>query len=200
MNEQATSANVGRMVIFAGTTGAGKNTIINELLKRCPSMKKLITATTRKMRPGEEEGIDHYYISNQEFQEHIHNNNVAEYVHFEERDVYYGSLNHQLEEQLSHPGVVLAEVQLIGAKYFKEHYDALTIFIEPESLDVLERRIRARSSLDEYEIKNRLAIAEHEIEHEAPFYDMRIANRDGELEQTINRLMMIFKELGIQCE
>ena len=199
MNAQSNSKTPPRMIIFAGTSGAGKNTIINELLKRCPSMKKLITATTREMRPGEREGVDHYFISKETFQSHIHDNTVAEYVHFDERDVYYGSITHQLEEQLNEPGVILAEVQLIGAQYFKKHYNALTIFIEPESLDVLERRIRARSSLDEYEIKNRLAIAEHEIEFEAPFYDMRIANRDGELPQTIDRLMMIFEELGIQC-
>ena len=187
------------MIVFAGPSGSGKNTVISSLLERCGGSEKLVTATTRKPRPHEKPGVDHVYMSNGQFVEAIERGLIGEYVHFEERDVYYGTLITQLKQQLDRTDLLIAEVQIVGARYFKEHYNALTIFIEPESMEVLERRIRGRSKLDEFEIKNRLEIAEKEIREEAPFYDIRIANRDGELESTIERILYIFSEYGITC-
>jgi len=163
-------------------------------------MSKLVTATTRVPREGEREGVDHVFIANEEFRDLIQKGEVLEHVYFEERDVYYGTLRSKLEKQSEDSSGVLAEMQIIGARYLKKHYNALTIFIEPESLDILEERIRSRSVLPEEEIAHRLEVAQHEMEHEAPEYDIRISNKQGKLQETVDEIIAILNTYNISCE
>lgn len=188
-----------RIVVFAGPSGSGKNTIINELLVRCSNMSKLVTATTRAPRSNEQEGIDHLFVSEDQFKSWIESGEVLEHVHFAGSHKYYGSVKSQLEKQFDTSDVVLAEVQLVGTRFFKEYYDALTIFIQPESIEVLEERMRSRGGLSESELQKRIDNALYEIEYEAPEYDIRILNKQGRLSETIDEIVAILNHYNISC-
>jgi len=186
-----------QVVVIAGPSGSGKNSIINELLDTFSGSQKLVTAATRKKREQEVDGFDHIFISNNEFNKGIADGLIPEYQYRKDRDVYYGVYLPKLQEQLSAGGLLLGELQIIGARYLKEHFDAVTIFIKPDSFDELERRIRSRSNLPESEIQSRLDIARHEIEIEAPFYDYTITNSNGSLDKAVSSVIKILRQEGI---
>ena len=143
-----------RVIIFAGPSGSGKDTVLNEVLKRSKNSLKLTTATTREPREGEENGIDYYFITHKEFELGLKNSLIPE--HNKHAGNFYGVYLPDLEKKLKEGKNVLGQVQLIGAKYLKKNFDAITFFINVESLDILEERIKARSFLPEKEIKERI--------------------------------------------
>ena len=89
---------------------------------------------------------------------------------------------------------MFAVVQIVGAKYLKEHYNALTMFIEPGALDAFEKRIRTRSPMSDTEWQERSRITEEEVREHAPWYDYRIKNEDGKLDEAIQSVMDILKK------
>ncbi|KKW19190.1 MAG: Guanylate kinase [Parcubacteria group bacterium GW2011_GWA2_51_10] len=186
-----------QVVVIAGPTGSGKNTILAEILKRCGNCARLVTATTRAPRPGEKEGIDYHFISAEEFKKGLAEGLIPEHRFVPALGTYYGIYLPNLEKQLESGNIILAQVDIIGARLLKERYGARMIFIMPVSLEDFERRIRARNpDLSEQEFAARMEIARIEMKEHAPEYDYRIVNADGKLEEAVDEILAILKKEG----
>ena len=184
------------VVVIAGPTGSGKDALLNELLQRCPNTARMVTATTRAPRPGEQDGVDYHFMSNDRFKVEMEKGNILEHYYRSETDTYYGTYKSDIEARIESGKVVLCQIQIVGAKYFKAHFNATTLFIMPPSFDVLEKRIRARAPMSDVEWQERLKITEEEVEHDAPWYDYRIKNEDGKLEEAVAETMAILEKEG----
>jgi len=186
-----------QVVVIAGPTGSGKNTILSEILKRYGNCARLVTATTRAPRQGEREGVDYHFISEEEFKRGLSEGLIPEHRYVPALGTYYGIYLPNLEKQLASGNVILAQVDIIGARLLKERYGATTIFIMPVSLAEFERRIRARNpDLSEQEFAARMDIASTEMRDHAPQYDYRIVNADGKLQEAVDEVASILKKEG----
>ena len=185
-----------QVVVIAGPAGSGKDSIIREVMKRFPKTDYLVKATTRPMRPGEKDGETYHYMTNTQFLDEVGKGNIPEYYHREETDTYYGTYKPDLDAKIAAGKIVFAQIQIVGAKYLKEHYDATTIFIMPPSTDAFEQRVRARAPMSDIEWQERLAHTKREIEEDAPWYDYRITNEDGKLEAAVEKVVEILTKEG----
>ena len=184
-----------QVIVIAGPTGVGESTVTKKLIERHSNFVRLVTATTRPPRLGEKEGVDYYFFSKEKFQDELKKGNILEYTYIENRDVYYGSYKPDLEAKLKKGLTVIVNPDIVGARYYKENFAALTIFLLPESLDILKKRIQRRQpSISGEELKKRLKNAEKEIREEGPFYEYKIYNREGEIEKTIEEIEKIINQ------
>jgi guanylate kinase len=180
-----------RVVVIAGPAGSGKDTVVRELLKKIPNSTLMVTATTRAPRPGEVEGVNYHYMTNETFKEEMAAGNILEHYYREATDTYYGTYKPDIDARLARGELVFCVIQIVGARYMKEHYGALTIFIEPKSIEEFERRIRARAPMSDIEWQERKEFTERELSVEAPWYDCRVVNADGELDAAVGGVMEI---------
>jgi guanylate kinase len=186
----------GKVVVIAGPAGVGKNSIIDGVIKSCNDCVDLITATTRQPRPGEQDGIDYFFMTPEQFEEHVKSGNIPEFRNHPS-GARYGTFLPYLSEQLENGKTVLGDINIDGARYLKDKYSALSIFIMPPSFDVLEKRIRARNAdMPEDELKKRLDIARHEIEIDASWYDYRVVNKENMLDEAVSETIEILKKEG----
>ncbi|MDP2650003.1 MAG: guanylate kinase [bacterium] len=183
------------VLVIAGPTGSGKNSVIDGVLGQCQKCTRLVTATTRAMREGERNGIDYYFLSKEEFLKAVKDGQIPEYWHAKETDRHYGTYLPDLEKKISEGKIVVAHMQIEGARYFKKHYNALTLFIVPDSLDELRRRVLGRQrDIPDEELEERLKIAEVEMSEHAPEYDYTIVNRRDKLNEAIDDVLDILKK------
>ncbi len=186
-----------QIVVIAGPTGSGKDSIIQGVLTRFSNCSRLVTATTRAMRPGEKDGVDYHFLTKEKFLEEMKAGNILEYNYRKNLDTYYGTYKPALESQLGSGNVVFAQVQIIGARYLKEHYGATLIFISPSSFENLEARIRERDkTLTDAELHERIEIARQEVEEDAKEYDYTIMNEQGKLSEAVEAAVEILKKEG----
>jgi len=186
-----------QVVVIAGPSGSGKNAVIQRILEHYPKCVRLVTATTRMMRPGEQDGVDYYFMSQERFDEELSKGAIAEHRFVPSLNTYYGTYLPDLEKRLKEGKIVFAQVDIEGARLLRDKYHATTIFIMPESLEQFRGRLRARNpewSLKEFEA--RMKITEEEMRVHAPQYDYRIVNADGKLEDTINEVVEILQKEG----
>lgn len=164
----------GGLIVVSGPSGSGKTTIARTLLRDIPALRFSVSATTRPMRAGEREGVDYYYLSRGEFQRRIA---AGEFVEWEE--VYgnlYGTLRTEVDGALTRGQHLLFDVDVKGALSIKERYPAaLLVFIRPPSREMLEARLRARSTEDDATVRRRLARTDMELELGERF-DYRVVN------------------------
>lgn len=183
-----------QVVVIAGPTGSGETTFTKELMLSYSNFVKLVTATTRPPRPGEKEGFDYYFFSKEKFFELVQDGTIPEYTHVVNRDAWYGTYLPDLEKKLADGKIVIVNTDLKGARFYKENYRAVTIFIKPKSLDVLRSRIVRRDpSIPEKEVNNRMQQALQEINEAENQYDHVVWNQDGEFVDTISRVVEILK-------
>lgn len=155
-------SNKGLLVVLSGPSGAGKDTVLSSLLARNNNIKISTSATTRKPRDGEVEGVDYYFMSKSEFAQLISKNGMLE--HAEYCGNYYGTPYAQVEKWLSKGKDVILEIEVNGgAQVMKKCPDAISIFIVPPSLKELEMRLRNRATESDDVIDKRLNIAKEEI-------------------------------------
>ena len=187
-----------QVVVIAGPSGSGESTVTNEIISRYPErIERLVTATTRKPRDDEQNGVDYYFFTKEEFEREKELGHIPEFTYIENRDTYYGSYTPDLEKKLKKGNIVIVNPDIVGARYYKKMYDAATIFIVPENENELERRIRERSpNLSEEEIAHRRENAAREMQDERSFYDHMVTNADGKLEQTVNDVVAILEKEG----
>ena len=186
-----------QIVVIAGPSGGGKNTIIQEILNECPNCTLLVTATTREPRPGEKDGVDYFFFGEDHFKSELEKGNILEHRYIEKLGTHYGVYKPDLEKRLAKGYVVLAHLDIIGAKYLKEHYGATTIFILPQSHEELFERLRSRNpTMSPEELAERMRIATDEIENHAPQYDYRVVNANGRLFDIVNEVIAILKKEG----
>lgn len=155
----------GKLIIFAAPSGSGKSTIINYLLQNEElNLHFSISATSRAPRGTEQNGVEYFFLSPEEFRQKIAND---EFVEYEEvyTDKFYGTLKSQVEKQLAAGENVLFDVDVKGAVNIKKMYGnrALSLFVQPPSLEELRRRLEGRATDAPEVIEQRLAKAEYEL-------------------------------------
>jgi guanylate kinase len=144
------------VIIVSGPSGAGKGTLIQRMLKEFPFLRAATSATTRPMRPGEQNGREYHFLSEDAFLAHVADGNFLEHVVYAGNR--YGTLREEVERHLREGDSVVLEIELRGARAMRDTLpDAVSVFIEPPSLDELVRRLRARETEEEAQIQARLA-------------------------------------------
>ena len=167
---------MGKLVIFSAPSGSGKTTIVKELLKRFDCFEFSISATSRQPRGAEQNGVDYYFLTNEEFKERVARD---EFVEWEEvyQGTCYGTLKSEMERIWSNGKVIIFDVDVMGGISLKRLFgdDACSMFIMPPSIEELERRLRGRGTDAEEVIQKRVAKAEFEIS-KAPEFDHVVVN------------------------
>jgi guanylate kinase len=172
----------GRLIIVSAPSGSGKSTIVQYLMQEHPEFNLAfsISATSRPPRGKEQHGVEYFFLSPEEFREKIQ---AGEFLEYEEvyQDRFYGTLKSQVERQLSEGQNVVFDVDVKGGCNIKQFYGdrALSIFIQPPSVDELRRRLLHRATDDAEQIERRLAKAEEEMSY-APRFDYILVNDDLE--------------------
>ena len=190
-----------KVVVIAGPSGVGKSSIIDGVLKKCKNFAFLVSATTRPKRPGEQDRINYYFLSEDEFKKYLDEGMIPEYRFIEKTGYYYGTFLPDLHKKIEKGKTVIADLDIIGAKYMKEHYNSLNIFIMPPDKDTLINRIKKRADgMSKDELQERLDIAEREMTEDVKFYDYVVVNEEGELNKTINIVLGIISQEGIICK
>lgn len=152
----------GLLVVLSGPSGAGKDTVLNNLLAKNKNIRISTSATTRSPREGEVDGEDYYFISNEEFVQLISKDGMLEYAEY--CGNYYGTPYDQVESWLCKGRDVVLEIEVKGgAQVMKRCPDAVSIFIIPPSLKELEMRLKNRATEPDKIIEKRLNIAREEI-------------------------------------
>lgn len=186
-----------KIAVIAGPSGSGKNAIIGVILARYPDCARAVSATTRSPRPGEVNGVDYYFFTQEKFDAEMALGHIPEHRFVPALGTYYGTYLPDLEEKMKQHSIVFAQVDIEGAKLLKERYGATTIFIMPESLEQFRGRLRARNpEWSDKEFDARMKITEEELRVHAPQYDYRVTNADGALQETAEEVIAILQKEG----
>ncbi len=187
----------GKLIIFSAPSGSGKSTIVNWLMQEHPELQLAfsISCTSRPPRGTEQHGVEYFFLTAEEFRQRIDNGDFLEY-----EEVYagrfYGTLIEQVERQREAGQNVVFDVDVKGGCSIKEHYgqEALSIFIQPPSVEELRRRLVGRATDAPEVIEDRLAKAEYELSF-APKFDKIVVNDNLE-EAKQNTLKLVKSFLG----
>ena len=153
--------NKGILVVVSGFSGAGKGTVMKRLMEKYDGYALSVSATTRKPRPGEEDGREYFFRTRDEFEKLIEEDALLEYAQYVEN--YYGTPRSYVEEQLQAGRNVILEIEIQGAmKVKKKIPEALLVFVTPPTVEELERRLRDRGTETAQVIADRLARAGEE--------------------------------------
>lgn len=170
----------GKLVIFSAPSGAGKSTLVQYLLGRGFDLEFSISATSRAPRGTEKHGIEYYFLSPEEFRQRIDNN---EFIEFEEvyQNCYYGTLRSEIERITSQGKNIVFDVDVVGGVNIKKQFGsrALSLFIAPPSIEILNERLVNRATDSPEMIEKRVAKASLEMTY-APQFDFTVVNDDLE--------------------
>ena len=179
----------GKLIIVSGPSGSGKSTI-TKLVRDRLQMELSISATTRKPRIGEIDGKDYFFLTMEEFENKIKNDEFYEYANVHGN--YYGTLKKVVDDNLEKGKNVMLEIDVQGALIAKEKKkDAILVFFKTENNEILEERLRNRKTDSEEVIQVRLKNALTELEYENK-YDITIINKD--IEDSCNKLINIIND------
>lgn len=159
-----------------------------------------VNATTRAPRPGEEHGKNYYFFDEPTFKKLREEGVIPEQNYWPLTNSYYGLYKPDLDAKLAEGKIVAFQIQLVGAKYLKEHYNATTFFIMPKDLKEFEARVRSRATMTDLEWEERLGNTKREITNEAGFYDYQIKNEEGKIAQATDEVVEILKKEGYVLE
>lgn len=166
----------GNLFVMSGPSGAGKGTLVSRLLERIPDAWVSISATTRAPREGEVDGVHYLFLSDEEFDRMVEQDGLLEWARVHDRR--YGTPRALVEEHRAAGGQVILEIDVQGGFQVKQKDpSAHLVFIEPPSLEELERRLRGRGTEDEASIALRMRNAEVELSHKME-YDIQFVNDD----------------------
>ena len=184
----------GILFVVSAPAGCGKDTILEQALKRDINLHYSVSATTRAMRAGEVDGVSYHFKTREEFQQMIAENQLLE--HTEYCGNFYGTPRKAVEDMLSEGKNVVLKIEIEGAANVKKMFpEAALIFILPPSMGELSRRLHKRGTEDEETIQKRLLQARTELSH-AKEYDYIIVN--GELEKAVDDLAAIVSAEGFK--
>lgn len=178
----------GSLIIISGTTCAGKGSVIKRVLEDNPNMTLSISYTSRKMRKGEQEGVDYYFITREEFEKKIENGDLLEYAKVRYGE-YFGTPKDKIEDLLNEGKDVILEIDVQGAKQVKAILpETVLIFIVAPSMSEIKRRIKARGAETNEQILDRFETAYREI-NEIPKYNYIVVN--DKLEDAVKKVEAI---------
>lgn len=173
----------GKLIIFSAPSGSGKSTIINYLLTQNLNLSFSISATSRAPRGTEQNGVEYFFLTPEEFKQRIANDEFLEYEEVY-KDRFYGTLKAQVEKQLAAGQNIIFDVDVVGGCNIKKFYGdrALSVFIQPPSLEELRKRLTGRGTDAPEVIESRLAKATFELSY-AEKFDVVIVNDNLEKAQ-----------------
>ncbi len=184
-------ANKGTLVLFSGPSGAGKDTVLDVILRKDENLQRSISVTTRAIREQEIDGEDYHFITRDEFQTMIDNGDVLEFAQYGEN--LYGTPKAPVDKWLNEGKTVILKIEVQGAAKIKEMYpEAIAIFLLPPSMKELEKRLRSRATEDEDDIQRRLEIAKNEMMRSVD-YDYKVVN--DSIEDASNDVLEILKNI-----
>ncbi len=183
---------MGLLIIISSPTGGGKDAIIARLLKIFPKAARLVTTTSRQPRPSDQEGVTYHFISPAEFETKIKADYFLEYNNMVGN--YYGTPKKYLQKLLAENDLVFANLDVNGKQSLdKLGIKHLSIFLLPESLEVLKQRVMKRGGMTNEMIEARLRLGAEEIE-KSKDYDYRVTNYEGKLQETAEKIAEIIKD------
>lgn len=178
------------LVIITAPSGSGKTTLCKQILKKEDRVQFSISHTSRKMRQNEKNGIDYYFVTNEEFLDGINNDEFIEWnYHF---DCYYGTSKSQIKKSIDSKIPILLELDVKGALAIQKLYpdQTVSIFVEPPSINDLKIRLKKRGSDSDKIIAKRLQRIDFELSHKSNF-DFTVVN--DKLEVATNQILEIIK-------
>ena len=187
----------GKVLIFSAPSGSGKSTIVNHILGLHPEVEFSVSATSRPPRGTEQDGVEYYFLTPEDFKARLDRGEFLEHCEVYPGR-YYGTLRSEVDSRLERGENVVLDLDVIGAMAIKEAYGdrALSLYIQPPSIDVLRQRLEGRGTDTPEVIDQRIARAEFELSF-APKFDAVVVNDD--LEQAKAEALKVVKEfLGKQ--
>ena len=187
----------GRLFILSGPSGVGKGTLRERVLNDVEGLVYSISCTTRKPRPGETDGVEYRFISDEEFESRAQGGLFLE--HARVHDARYGTLREDVERELNAGRDVLLEIDVQGARQVRGLLpDAVAVFIAPPSIDELARRLRERHTESERELELRLGNAEAELRQEGS-YDHVVVNDDVDrAAEALREIILSYRKCGVE--
>ncbi len=177
------------LLVLSGPSGSGKDTLMKDILLKNENMHLSVSATTREMRTGEQDGINYFFLTKEEFEKRVKNNEFLEYTCY--CGNYYGTLKKEVDTFLEKGESVALVIEVEGAANIKKIYPECTaVFIKPPSMEELNKRLHARNTESEEAIHARLERAEKELMF-AKDYDYIIINDD--IERCTDEIIKIFE-------
>jgi guanylate kinase len=165
-----------KVFVITGPSGVGKGTLIRTLLQRVPELELSVSATTRRPRPGEAQGVDYHFLSDDEFERRVQAGEFVEHARYSGRR--YGTLRSELEQRLAGGHPVVLEIEVQGARQIREAMpEAVQIFIAPPSEEALRLRLVGRGTDDIEQVEARLETAHRELEAQGEFGHVVINDR-----------------------
>jgi guanylate kinase len=178
-----------QVFVITGPSGVGKGTLIRSLRDRIPDLELSVSATTRDPRPGEEDGVDYHFLSDEEFQRRVDAGEFVEHATYSGNR--YGTLRSELDRRTAAGRPVVLEIEVQGARQIRRTMpEALQVFIAPPSREALRARLVGRGTDDSDQIEARLRVAEEELGAQDEFREVVVNDR---LEDAVDELTRIIR-------
>ncbi len=179
----------GKLIVISGPSGVGKSTVISRILENHPDMYFSVSATTRKPRLGEVDGVNYIFVTTEKFKDMIERDELLEYAEYVGK--YYGTPEKIIDEHLNAGHDVLLDIEVQGAMQIKARRpDSVRVFVAPPNLETLEHRLHKRGTDDEETIRKRVKRAVKEMEY-IVIYDYIVVN--DELENAVDDIEAIIR-------
>jgi guanylate kinase len=176
-----------RVFVITGPSGVGKGTLIRGLMQRVPQLELSVSATTRRPRAGERDGVDYHFLTPEQFEEHLAAGDFLEHATYSGNR--YGTLRSEVERRVSKGAPVVLEIEVQGARQVRRAMpDALAVFVAPPSLGALRARLVGRGTDTPEQVDERLRTAEVELGAQQEFAHVVVNDR---LEQATDELAQI---------
>ena len=177
-----------KVFVITGPSGVGKGTLIRTLLERVPELELSVSATTRRPRPGETQGVDYHFLSEAEFERRVAAGDFVEHAQYS--GSRYGTLRSELESRLAGGHPVVLEIEVQGARQIRESMgEAVQIFIAPPSDEALRTRLIGRGTDDARQVAARLETAREELSAHGEFTHVvtndRLEDASDQLERCV---------------
>lgn len=186
------NSRVGNLFVVSGPSGAGKGTLLSQVIERIPDAWVSVSATTRSPRPGEIEGVHYFFLDTDEFKSLVEQDGFLEWAQV--HDNFYGTLKKSVVDHMNAGDQVILEIDVQGALQVRKALpEAHLVFIEPPSLEELERRLRQRGTETDDVISSRMKTAEVELAQKME-YDVQVVNDD--LERAVDELVEVINSFA----
>jgi len=182
----------GRLFVITGPSGVGKGTLIRRLRERMPGLELSVSATTRPPRPGEVNGVDYHFTSDEEFDRLAREGRLLEHATYSGHR--YGTPRSEVEPRLTEGRSVVLEIEVQGARQVRQAMpEAIQVFIAPPSPEALRERLQGRGTDRPEEIERRLAVAEEELAARREFGHVVV---NDELDRATGELVELVREIA----